>query len=50
MSEIEEKNPETATPPSTLKIKNMVCDRCIMVVDEVLRGQGLRVAHVVIIL
>ncbi len=31
---------------STLKIKNMVCNRCIMVVDEVLRGRGLRVEDV----
>ena len=43
MSPTDKKSLETATSQSTLKIKNMVCDRCIMVVDEVLRGQGLRV-------
>ncbi len=46
MSQIEEKSAEATNPPSTLKIKNMVCDRCIMVVDEVLRGQGFRVDEV----
>lgn len=29
-----------------LKIKNMVCDRCIMVVEEVLRSQGYQVVDV----
>jgi AraC family transcriptional regulator len=43
MSQIEEKSVEPTTSSSTLKIKNMVCDRCIMVVDEVLRGQGFQV-------
>ncbi len=36
---------ESASQP-TLKIKNMVCDRCIMVVDEVLRSQGFQVQDV----
>ena len=31
---------------STLKIKNMVCDRCIMVVNEVLRTRGFHVHDV----
>ena len=48
MSQIEEKSMEITTPSSTLKIKNMVCDRCIMVVDEVLRGQGFRVDEVLL--
>lgn len=46
MGSTDEKNPESVTSQSTLKIKNMVCDRCIMVVDEVLRGRGFRVDDV----
>lgn len=34
------------TNRGTLRIKNMVCDRCIMTVDEVLRDHGFRVDQI----